>query len=205
MSWDERYSADELAYGDKPNDFLREEEPRLPAGRALCLAEGQGRNAVYLAEKGRSVTAVDSSAVGMERARALAGERDVTIETVVGDLADYDLGDRQWDLIVSIFAHVPSALRRTLYARAQQALKPGGMILIEAYTPDQHKTSGKGGPPPGEEDKLVTLAALRDELAGLEEVIGREIEREVNEGPWHHGTGAVVQFVGRKPAGKEGS
>ncbi len=195
--WDERYAAPEFTYGTEPNDFLREMAPRIPAGPVLGLGEGQGRNAVYLAGLGHAVTAVDQSAVGLTRARELATSRGVALTTVVADLADFDPGPGPWSGIVSIFCHVPSALRRRLYPRCAEVLAPGGVLILESYTPDQ-LVQGTGGPK--EPDLLSTLAELRELLPGLDLEVGREAMREIQEGPYHHGPGAVVQVVARKPA-----
>ena len=196
--WDERYAEPEFTYGTEPNDFLREMAPRIPAGPVLGLGEGQGRNAVFLAGLGHAVTAVDQSAVGLARARELAAMRGVALTTVVADLADFDPGPGgPWSGIISIFCHVPSALRRRLYPRCAEVLAPGGVLLLESYTPDQ-LTHGTGGPK--EPDLLCTLAELRGLLPGLDLELGLERVREVREGPYHHGLGAVVQVVARKPA-----
>lgn len=196
--WDQRYSEPGFAYGIEPNDFLAATATRyLPVGgEVLCLAEGEGRNAVYLARQGFRVTGVDSSAVGLTKARALAGEHGVEVATVVADLAEYDLGFARWDGIVSIWCHTPSALRARLHRAVVAALRPGGVFLLEAYTPAQleHRT---GGPPVA--DMLMTLAAVREELAGLELVLGEEKVREVHEGAYHDGPSAVLQVVARKP------
>jgi 2-polyprenyl-3-methyl-5-hydroxy-6-metoxy-1,4-benzoquinol methylase len=198
--WDERYQRETLIYGDEPNDFLAEQVGLLRPGTCLCLAEGQGRNAVWLAAQGFSVTAVDQSRVGMARAQELAAERGVTLVTEVADLAHYELGVERWDNIVSIFGHLPSGLRREVHCRVVEALVPGGIFLLEAYTPAQLETSGTGGPP--DPDMLPTVEKLTEELAGLEILLTREIVREVNEGEHHTGEGAVVQFVARKPLGE---
>lgn len=195
--WDERYAEPEFTYGTEPNDFLREMAPRIPAGPVLGLGEGQGRNAVYLAGLGHAVTAVDQSAVGLTRARELATSRGVALTTVVADLAKFDPGPGPWSGIVSIFCHVPSALRRRLYPRCAEVLAPGGVLILESYTPDQ-LAQGTGGPK--EPDLLSTLAELRELLPGLDLEVGREAVREIQEGPYHHGPGAVVQVVARKPA-----
>ena len=195
--WDERYGEAELTYGSEPNDFLREMAPRIPPGPVLGLGEGQGRNAVHLATLGHAVTAVDQSPVGLARARELAAGRGAALTTVVADLADFDLGQTSWSGIISIFCHLPSALRRSLYPRCAAALAPGGVLILEAYTPNQLEY-GTGGPK--ELDLLGTLAELRDLLPGLELEIGREVVREVHEGAHHHGLGAVVQVVARKPS-----
>ncbi len=197
--WDERYGDGDLAYGDRPNDFLVSEVASLSKGTCLCLAEGQGRNAVWLAEQGFAVTAMDQSEVGLARARRLADERGVPLQTQAADLADYDLGKDRWDSIVSIFGHLPSALRRDVHRRVVRALKPGGTFLLEAYTPAQLDMPGTGGPQ--DADMLVTEALLREELSVLEFVVARELRREVNEGRYHHGEAAVVQMVARRPQG----
>ena len=197
--WDERYREQALTYGAAPNDFLVEQVGALRPGNCLCVAEGQGRNAVWLASQGFEVTAVDQSAVGMARAQELANERGVELTTLVADLADFDFGSGRWDNVVSIFGHLPSDLRRDVHRRIVEALKPGGVFLIEAYTPAQLETSGTGGP--SEPDMLLTVDTLRTELAGLDAELGREITRDVNEGEFHKGEGAVVQYIARKPSG----
>ncbi len=193
--WDERYAEPGYAYGTEPNDFLVQAAHHLAPGPVLCLAEGQGRNAVFLAGRGHPVTAVDQSAVGLEKARQLATNRGVALETVVADLSTYDLGTTQWAGIASIFCHLPPALRRRVHAAAVHALTPGGVFLLEAYTPAQltHRTGG-----PQAIELLPTLEALQGELVGLEWLEAREIEREIHEGPYHDGLSAVVQLVGRK-------
>jgi len=194
--WDERYDSDEYAYGKEPNDFLREAADNLPQGRILCLAEGEGRNAVYLASLGYDVTAVDASPVGLAKAQHLADERGVTITTEVTDLANYDIGKEKWDGIISIFCHLPPELRRQVHHSVVEGLKPGGVLLLEAYTPKQleYKT---GGPPVVE--MTMTLEQLHIELEGLEFKHAVETVRPVHEGRYHHGDGAVVQLVAVKP------
>ena len=195
--WDQRYSEPELAYGSEPNDFLREMAPRIPPGPVLGLGEGQGRNAVHLAALGHAVTAVDQSEVGLARARQLAASRGLTLSTVAADLGAYDLGPAPWSGIVSIFCHLPSALRRSLYPRCAAALAPGGVFILESYTPRQLEY-GTGGPK--DVDMLETLAALKPLLPGLELEIGREVVREIREGAMHLGSSSVVQVVARRPS-----
>lgn len=197
--WDVRYAEAELAYGDAPNDFLAAQAGRLPgSGRALALAEGQGRNAVWLATRGLEVTAVDQSAVGLARAEALAATRGVALHTLVADLAHHDLGTGCWDVIVSIWAHMPPAVRRPLHRAVVAALRPGGLFVLEAYTPAQ-VGRGTGGPP--DPSLCMTLAGLREELAGLEVLHGVERERQVHEGRYHQGPSAVVKVLARAPGG----
>ena len=124
--WDARYAEAGWAFGTEPNDFLREQAQHLPAGgQVLCLAEGEGRNAVWLAQQGFHVTGIDVASVGLEKAQQLARERGVRITTVVADLASFELGSAAWDSIVSIFAHVPASVRRRVHASVLSALKPG--------------------------------------------------------------------------------
>lgn len=193
--WDQRYAADEYVYGTRPNDFLASVVDRLPMGRVLCLAEGEGRNAVFLAEQGFEVTAVDSSAVGLAKACKLAGQRGVHIETVVADLTHYEIVPECWDVLVAIFCHLPPPLRRAVHAQAVAGLRPGGAFVLEAYTPAQLQ-HGTGGPPVVE--LMMTLDGLREELAGLHFEHALETERDIQEGRFHAGVGAVVQVLAYK-------
>lgn len=195
-NWDERYAEAEYAYGTAANAFLAAVACRIPDGPVLCLAEGQGRNAAFLAALGHPVTAVDQSAVGLERARELAERRGVRITCVQADLADYEIEPGAWAGIVSIWFHVPAPLRARVYRNAVTGLRPGGVLVVEAYTPRQ-LTFRTGGPRVAE--LLVPRSALEDELEGLEFVLSQDAEREVVEGRYHHGVAAVVQVVARKP------
>jgi len=197
--WNERYSEPFASYGAEPNDFLLEVADRIPEGPVLCLAEGEGRNAVFLAGKGHAVTAVDSSEVGLANAVALAAERGVEITTVVADLAQYDLGVERWAGVVSIWAHVPPDVRRRVHAACVRALRPGGALVLEAYTPRQLDRPGKGGPPTS--DRLMTADDLRRELEGLRFERCIEVERDVDEGRLHHGPSTTVQVLAFKPEG----
>ncbi len=195
--WDERYSEADYVYGTEPNTYLASMLDEIPAGRVLSLCEGEGRNAVYLAKKGCDVTAVDASAVGLEKAQKLAHEQGVSIHTIVSNLDAYTIEPGYWDAIVSIFCHVPPAVRAQVHKQLVNGLKPGGVLVLEAYTPKQlqYKTGG-----PAKADMTMTLDILRSELHGLEFVHASEHDREVIEGKYHTGIGAVVQVLARKPA-----
>ncbi|MGA7980706.1 MAG: class I SAM-dependent methyltransferase [Chromatiaceae bacterium] len=193
--WDQRYDTADYVYGKEPNDFLRAMADRLPSGRALCLGEGEGRNAVFLAGRGFEVTAVDGSGVGLAKTERLADERQVTVATVRADLADFPIEPASWNLIVSIFCHVPAGLRADLHRRVVEGLRPGGMFLLEAYNPGQIEY-GTGGPPTP--DLMMDLAALKQELAGLRLIHALEAVRDVREGRFHSGPGAVVQILAVK-------
>jgi SAM-dependent methyltransferase len=194
--WEERYAAETYVYGTDPNDFLRANIDALPSGTVLCVADGEGRNGVFVASTGRAVTSIDLTSSGVDKTRRLAEAQGVTIAAVQADLSVHDIGVDAWDGVVSIFAHMPPPVRRDLHRRIVASLRPGGVLLLEAYTPDQIGR-GTGGPPVAE--MTMTLAGLRDELEGLEFVHGVEMLREVHEGPGHTGLGAVVQVIARKP------
>lgn len=193
--WDARYSEPGWAFGTEPNEFLREHAHLLPAGRVLCLAEGEGRNAVWLAGQGYAVTAVDSSSAGLEKAKRLARERRVRITRVCADLASYVIEPGAWQGIVSIFAHVPADVRRRVHAGVLTGLAPGGVLLLEAYRPQQ-VGRGTGGPP--DDERMLDLDRLRPELGALEWVLARELDRDVVEGRCHTGGASVVQLVARR-------
>jgi SAM-dependent methyltransferase len=195
--WDDRYSSIGYVYGTEPNEFVASQAHLIPPGPVLCLAEGEGRNAVFLAGRGHDVTAVDASAVGLSKASRLAAAKGLPLKVVVADLADYRIEPGAWSAIVATWAHLPPELRRRVHAQAAKGLAPGGVFLLEAYTPDQIRRA-TGGP---KEPKLcMTLGALREELGPLDYVVGRECVRDVFEGTGHTGTASVVQVCARRPA-----
>jgi SAM-dependent methyltransferase len=195
--WDQRYSAAELIYGSQPNDFLAAHVDAIPPGPVLDLGCGEGRNAVFLAERGYAVTAVDQSAVGLRKAQQLAAQRGVSITTVQADLTQFVIRPGHWAGIVSIFCHLPSALRRSLYPSVVQGLRADGVVLLEAYTPAQ---VGRGTGGPSDPDWMLSLDRLKDEFAGadLDWVVAQEKERDVREGSFHTGPASVVQFIARR-------
>ncbi|AXK40885.1 class I SAM-dependent methyltransferase [Crenobacter cavernae] len=195
--WNPRFASPDYLYGTRANDFLREEAHRILAGgRVLSLGDGEGRNGVFLAEQGFDVTALDAAEAGLAKAEALARERGVTLATVHADLEFHRLEADAWDGIVAIFCHLPSSYRAGVLRDAVAALKPGGVLLLEGYTPRQ-LAFGTGGPK--EVDLLYEPDALREELAGLEFISLAEVERPVVEGRLHTGLAAVLQIVARKP------
>ncbi|MGK5083435.1 class I SAM-dependent methyltransferase [Bdellovibrionota bacterium FG-1] len=194
--WDTRYGTDEFYYGTDPNDFLKANAKLIaPGGETLCLAEGEGRNAVFLAENGLKVTAVDGSSVGLGKMEKLAHAKNVLVTSIVSDLSDYQIEAGKWDCIVSIWCHVPQDLRRKLHHLVVEGLRPGGVFILEAYHPRQleFKTGG-----PSDANLMMRLDDLREELFGLDFLVAHEIERDVHEGKGHFGKSAVVQVLGRK-------
>jgi len=196
MEWNQRYAVDEYIYGTEPNAFLVEHAAML-TGPVLSLAEGEGRNAVFLASLGLQVHGVDGSEVGLAKAQALARSRGLEIQTEVADLGVFEPETNFYGSVISISAHLPSAIRKQLYPRVERGLKPGGIILLEAYSADQLPRDTGG---PKEPDMLMTRAKIENEFPNFEPVLLRELEREVCEGSYHTGLASVVQFIGRKKA-----
>ncbi len=192
--WNERYASNEFAYGTEPNSFLVENASLLTSP-VLSLAEGEGRNAVFLASLGLDVLGVDASDVGLAKAQKLAASRGLAIRTEVADLASYEPAANHYGSVISISAHLPSRLRNTFYPLVERSLKPGGVILLEAYTKAQLARTTGG---PKDPDLLVDLAELKEQFPNCEPIIAQEIEREVIEGTFHTGLAHVVQFIARK-------
>ncbi|WP_432460726.1 class I SAM-dependent methyltransferase [Agarivorans sp. QJM3NY_25] len=191
--WDQIYDTEEYVYGKLPNDFLKSHYDAIPKGKVLLLAEGEGRNAVFLAKLGYSVTAVDISSVAIKKLERLAKENNVVIETICADLATFDLGESKWDGIVSIYCHLPPTLRQNLYRKIELAIKPSGVFLLEGYRPEQlaYKT---GGPPVA--SMMISKETLIKELPNFSFNHLEALDRVVNEGINHHGIGAVIQAIG---------
>ncbi|HEX9625935.1 MAG TPA: class I SAM-dependent methyltransferase [Acidiferrobacterales bacterium] len=197
--WDQRYAGEDYAYGTEPNAFLVSQAGRLAPGlRVLAVGEGEGRNAVWLAGRGLEVLAVDGSVVGLAKARALAAERGVSIATEHADLTAWRWPRAGFDAVIAIFVHFPPAERARMHAAMFAALKPGGLLILEAFTPEQlqYRT---GGPPV--RGMLYDAAMLRGDFPGAEIVLLEETLADVREGAYHHGRAAVVRAVLRRPSG----
>ncbi len=192
--WDDRYTAHPAAFGVEPNDFLAAHAARIPrsSGPVLCIGDGQGRNGVYLASLGFDVISIDLSPVGLDGARRLAAEQQVSITTVVADLATYR-PPSDCAAVVSIFCHLPTPVRAVAYPRLIAALRPGGFWVHESYAPGQ---IGRGTGGPSDPDMLTSADRLLHELAGLTHLLARECVRTVVEGPLHTGEAEVVQYLG---------
>jgi SAM-dependent methyltransferase len=195
--WDERYSKTGFAFGTQPNDFLASVARQIPAGAVLTLGEGEGRNAVFLAGLGYEVTAIDQSEVGLAKARSLAEEKGVRVHTQQADLREYVIQPGAWAGIVSIFCHLPPSIRVPLHAAVVRGLRPGGIFILESYTPRQ---CGRGTGGPSSPELMLTVDLLTIELAGLEFLHAQELERKVCEGAYHTGLASVVQLLARRRA-----
>lgn len=194
--WDQLYSHPNFVHGYRPNDFLRQQARLLrPASRILCLGDGEGRNGVWLAEQGHDVVSLDYSDVGLGKARGLAHERGVPLETWHVDLADWvDHPDpeRPWDAVVAIFVALPPGLRRRVAEAVSRQAAPGALLILEAFTPAQ-PALGSGGPT--DPDLLVTRGDVAADWARWRPDV-RLVERRLFEGMAHQGLASVVQVLG---------
>jgi SAM-dependent methyltransferase len=198
--WNEKFDRPDHLYGTEPNDFLKGSFDWITkAGKVISLGEGEGRNAVFLAQMGYEVLAVDSSSVGLEKARKLSRSKNVQVATEEADLKSFDLGSKKWDGVVMIFCHLPSALRAPLWNRISNGLKPGGILLMELYSPKQleatHEGRSIGGPK--DLDLMVTVEEVRAAFPAAEFEIRREVDRDIHEGIGHRGPSHTVQVLAR--------
>jgi cyclopropane fatty-acyl-phospholipid synthase-like methyltransferase len=194
--WDERFSQAEPAYGEAPNGFLQAQAFRLQPGmKVLVPADGYGRNGIWLAKQGLRVHTVDLSPVGVERARKAAQAAGVNLTMEVADLSTWSWPAGEFDAVVSIFLHLPPEVRAKIHGSMLQALKPGGIVILEAFTPAQLQHSSGG---PKQVDLLYTAERLRQEFAGAEAVQLEEMEIQLDEGHMHRGPASVVRAIFRR-------
>ncbi len=196
--WNARYSAPEYAYGTQPNDYLVQQSRLIPkGGRVLCLADGEGRNSVFLARQGFQVTAVDLAEQGLAKGKALAQAAGVELQFIAGDVNAFPIEPNAWQAIVSIFLHLPDKLRRALHARCLQGLTADGVFVFEAYSRDQ---LGRGTGGPKEAHLLPDAQEVRADFPEPFLIDFFAGEREISEGPLHNGVGAVVQLTAQRRA-----
>ncbi|MDP4692561.1 MAG: methyltransferase domain-containing protein [Ilumatobacteraceae bacterium] len=193
--WNEKYANTDYAYGTEPNEFLVSAVAKLKRGETLSLAEGEGRNAVWLAQQGFTVSSIEQSEKGVAKTLRLALQRGVIVMAERGELETFNIQPNSWDLMVSIYAHTPQELRRKLHRQVVAGLKPGGVFILEAYTPAQIPNNTGG---PKDASLMPTAELLRSELHGLVFDHLEEIERDVVEGSLHTGTAHVVQLVAHR-------
>lgn len=194
--WDERFSHAEPVYGEAPNAFVQSQIFRLqPGGKVLVPADGYGRNGVWLAKRGFQVQTVDLSPVGVDRSRKAAEAAGVKMSIEVADLANWNWPSDKFDAVVSIFFHMLSDVRGKIHAAMVRALKPGGILILQAFTPQQLQYTSGG---PKQVDLLYTAEILRKDFAGAEPIELQETVVDLSEGHMHSGPGAVIQGVFRK-------
>ena len=196
--WNERFGGEEYFYGTTPNAFLASQAHLLKPGQfALSVADGEGRNGVWLAEQGLDVLAVDFSEKALQKSRKLAESRGVALQTELVDVHNWNWGENRFDVIVAIFIQFASSQERPgLHQSIQRALKPGGLLLLQGYTPKQLEFRTGG---PSNRDNLYNAADLQRDFVALEILQLREHEMAISEGPGHSGMSALVDLVARKP------
>ena len=196
-TWNQRFAGADYLFGREPNDYLRRHGPRLAAGgRVLCVADGEGRNSVWLARQGFQVEAFDVSPVGVDKARRLAAEAGVTVDYQVADVDGFAWPQAGFDAVVAIFVQFADPpMRERLFRHMIEALKPGGLLVLQGYTPMQLQY-GTGGP--GQLSHLYTADLLRQAFAGMEIVELVEYEAELAEGVRHAGRSALAGLVARR-------
>lgn len=197
--WDERYAGEDYLFGEEPNAFLARQAARLKAGqRVLAVADGEGRNGVWLAERGLKVHSVDSSAVAQEKARRLAARRHVEVEFELADLLAWPFPEEAYDVVAAIFIQFTGPQARTrMFEGMKRALKPGGLLLLEGYRPEQ-LAYGTGGP--SQLENLYTEDLLRHAFSDFEIEALTSYDAALDEGTRHSGMSALIDLVAFKPA-----
>lgn len=198
--WDERYSNTEFAYGEQPNNYLKEQLTTLPVGTILFPAEGEGRNAVFAAQMGWEVSAFDISSAGKNKAIKLAEKNKVSISYHVGEMQSLNFEKEQFDAIALIYAHFPAAIKSLYHKAIDKYLKVGGIIIFEAFSKkhiDYVSVNEKVGGPKDVES-LYAIEEIKADFANYEIIELVEQEIILSEGLYHNGTGSVIRFMGRK-------
>ncbi|WP_324756182.1 class I SAM-dependent methyltransferase [Sphingobacterium thalpophilum] len=198
--WNDRYNNAEYAYGIDPNDFLKEQLAKLPVGKILFPAEGEGRNAVYTATLGWEVFAFDISLEGSKKAIQLAEKNNVNIDYQVGDFPTLDFKANQFDAIALIYAHFPAEIKSAYHKLLNSYLREGGVIIFEAFSKKHLEYRQKNEKVGGPKDlaSLFSIEELQSDFKDYEIIELAETEVELNEGLYHNGIGSVIRFVGRK-------
>jgi hypothetical protein len=199
--WNKRYQDPEYAYGLKPNEYLKTILGRIQHKGAMLLpAEGEGRNAVYAAGLGFDVTAVDISEQGKEKAMKWAQKKNLSIDYLVGDLKEVELEENKYDILVFIYAHFPSSMRKTIHLKFQKYLKKYGYIILEGFSTNHIEVSKhnktRSGPP--NIDMLFTKEMIADDFSSFETIEIAEKVIDLDEGAFHQGNSSVVRYMGRK-------
>lgn len=196
--WNKRFAGEDYVFGREPNEYLRAQAPLLaPGGRVLCVADGEGRNSVWLAQQGLDVEAFDIAEVGVAKARKLAADAGVAVAFNVAGCDEWPWAPGAYDAVVAVFVQFADpAMRERLFTNMARALKPGGVLIVQGYTPKQldYKTGG-----PRVLSHLYTAELLREAFVSLRTIELVEYEAELNEGARHAGRSALIGFTARKP------
>lgn len=198
--WDDRYSTEEFAYGTAPNNYLKEELEKLNPGKILFPAEGEGRNAVFAAKLGWSVSAFDISAEGKNKALKLAEAQNVTLDYQVGELETLNYQPEQFDAIALIYAHFPAEIKSAIHKTLNLYLRKGGFVIFEAFSKKHLEYLAINDKVGGPKDigSLFSIEEIQSDFPDYEIITLEEKEIELNEGLFHNGRGSVIRFVGRK-------
>lgn len=198
--WNERYSVSEYVYGEQPNTYLKDQLKIFSEGHILFVGEGEGRNAVYAATKGWKVSAFDISLEGQRKAMQLADKQHVQIDYKVGELHDLNYEKDQFDVIALIFTHFSTESRSTIHKALSLYLRPGGTIILEAFSKNQVKYQIKGdsGGGPKSIDLLYSLEDIQSDFENFNIIELNETEVFLSEGNFHNGKGSVIRFIGQK-------
>lgn len=201
--WNNRYKAETYAFGKEPNDYLKEQLLKFQPGEILFAAEGEGRNAVFAARHGWTVSAFDISEEGRKKALRLANENNVEIDYQVGELPSLNYAENQFDAVALIYAHFPAEIKSRYHQMLSKLLRPGGVVIFEAFSKNhleyKQRNPHVGGP--NDLDQLFSKEELQSDFSNYEVVEMVEQEIELTEGEHHQGRGSVVRFVGRKRTG----
>ena len=198
--WNERFSNEKFAYGEDPNNYLKEQIQMLPPGNILFPAEGEGRNAVFAAVLGWNVSAFDISVEGKKKALQLAEAKQVIIDYQLGELKTLNYKPEQFDALALIYAHFPADIKSLYHKTLDKYLRTGGLIIFEAFSKKHvdyiKKNEAVGGPK--DIDMLFSVEEIKSDFSNYEIIELSEKEIELKEGPFHNGTGSVIRFLGRK-------
>lgn len=198
--WNDRYRNDEFAFGKQPNDYLKEQLEKIDIGTILFPAEGEGRNAVFAAKLGWTVSAFDISIEGKKKADRLAETNKVTIDYQVGELEKMKFDNEQFDVIALIYAHFPANIKSVYHKVLGKYLRNGGLVIFEAFSKKHidyvSRNEKVGGP--RDIESLFSIDEIKSDFENFEVIELTEQEIELNEGQFHSGTGSVIRFVGRK-------
>ena len=198
--WNDRFSGNQYAYGEKPNLYLKEQLDKIDKGTILFPAEGEGRNAIYAAKLGWKVSAFDISSEGKNKALQLAKINEVFIDYQIGKLSELDYTMNQFDVIALIYAHFPANIKSNYHKLLDKLLRKNGIIIFEAFSKNhlEYKIKNEKIGGPKDIEALFSMAELKSDFKNYEIIELVEKEIELNEGLYHNGIGSVIRFMARK-------
>ncbi|UBM59547.1 class I SAM-dependent methyltransferase [Marinilongibacter aquaticus] len=198
--WNTRYSKEEYAFGEEPNEFLKAELPKYPSAHILFAAEGEGRNAVFAAKQNWEVAAFDISEEGRKKALKLAEKHHVSLDYRVGQLPELDFQEASFDAVALIYAHFPAEIKSSYHKMLGSLLKEGGLVFFEAFSKKHLEYRLKNEKVGGPKDlaSLFSIEEIQSDFEGFETILLKEEVIELNEGLYHQGLGSVIRYIGRK-------